>query len=149
LADKDKKVKKTGFRKYFLTIQIEVLDGRIFLTGRVDKPEEKILMTKLAWETRGVRSVENAITIRGNSNFKNDAKDILITAQLRSAFILSKIVKSSNYTLETINKNIYIFGIALNEEEKKEVIKEANKIYDVQKVIPSIYLVSELSRNKN
>ena len=106
-------------------------------------------MTKLAWETRGVRSVENAITIRGNSNFKNDAKDILITAQLRSAFILSKIVKSSNYTLETINKNIYIFGIALNEEEKKEVIKEANKIYDVQKVIPSIYLVSELSRNKN
>ena len=144
-----RKVKKTGFRKYFLTIQIEVLDGRIFLTGRVDKPEEKILMTKLAWETRGVRSVENAITIRGNSNFKNDAKDILITAQLRSAFILSKIIKSSNYTLETINKNIYIFGIALNEEEKKEVIKEANKIYDVQKVIPSIYLVSELSRNKN
>tara|TARA_A100000164_G_C21787653_1_gene714208 strand:- start:322 stop:930 length:609 start_codon:yes stop_codon:yes gene_type:complete len=136
-------------KKYLLSIQVEVLDGRIFLSGKVDKPEEKIKITKLAWETKGVRSVKNAITIRGNSNFKSTAKDILITSQLRTALIFSKKIKSSNYTLETINKSIYIFGISMDEEEKKEVIKEANKIYDVDQVIPSIYLVSELSRNKS
>ena len=135
-------------KKYFLTIQSEVIDGRIFLSGKVDEPEEKIKITKMAWETKGVRSVKNAISIRGQSNFKNTAKDILITSQLRSALIFNKKTKSRNYTLETINKNIYIFGIAMDEEEKKEVINEANKIYDVEKVIPSIYLASELSRNK-
>ena len=135
-------------KKYFLTIQSEVIDGRIFLSGRVDKPEEKIKITKMAWETKGVRSVKNAISIKGQSNFKNTAKDVLITSQLRSALIFNNKTKSRNYTLETINKTIYIFGIAMDEEEKKEVIDEANKIYDVKDVIPSIYLASELSRNK-
>ena len=135
-------------KKYFLYIQIEVLDGRIFLTGKVDEPEEKIKITKKAWETKGVRSVKNAIVIKGQSNFKSSAKDILITTQLRTALFLNKSVKSGNYTLETINKTIYIFGIATTKEEKKEVLDEASKIYDVQEVIPTIYLVSELSRNK-
>jgi osmotically-inducible protein OsmY len=126
-----------------------VLDGRIFVTGKVDKPEEKIKITKLAWETKGTRSVKNAVEIKGNSNFKSTAKDILITSQLRTAMIISKKIKSSNYTLETINKNIYIFGIAMDDDEKGEVLKEANKIYSVEKIIPTIYLVSELSRNKN
>ena len=135
-------------KKYLLSIQVEVIDGRIFLTGKVDKPEEKIKITKLAWETKGVRSVKNALTIKGISNFKSTAKDILITSQLRTALIFNKKIKSGNYTLETINKNIYIFGIAINEEEKKLVMNEANEIYDVEKIIPSIYLVSELSRNK-
>ena len=135
-------------KKYFLSIQSEVIDGRIFLSGKVDEPEEKIKITKMAWETKGVRSVKNAIGIKGQSNFKGTAKDILITSQLRSALIFNKKTKARNYTLETINKNIYIFGIAIDEEEKKEVINEANKIYDVENVIPSIYLVSELSRNK-
>ena len=102
----------------------------------------------MAWETKGVRSVKNAISIKGLSNFKSTAKDILITTQLRTALIFNKLIKSNNYTLETINKNIYIFGIAMNEEEKEKIIEEANKIYDVDKVIPTIYLVSELSRNK-
>ena len=135
-------------KKYFISIQSEVLDGRIFLSGKVDQPEEKIKITKMAWETNGVRSVKNAITIKGQSNFKNTAKDILITSQLRTALIFNKLIKSNNYTLETINKNIYIFGIAMNDKEKKEVIDEANKIYDVEKIVPTIYLVSELSRNK-
>ena len=135
-------------KKYFLTIQSEVIDGRIFLSGKVDEPEEKIKITKMAWETKGVRSVKNAISIRGQSNFKGTAKDILITSQLRSALIFNKKTKSRNYTLETINKNVYIFGIAMDKEEKEEVINEANKIYDVENVIPSIYLASELSRNK-
>ena len=135
-------------KKYFLNIQVEVLDGRIFLSGKVDEPEEKIKITKLAWETKGVREVKNAITIKGNSNFKQTAKDILITSQLRTALILNKNTKSRNYTLETIKKKIYIFGIAMNEDEKKEVLSEAEKIYDVEKVIPSIYLATELSRNK-
>ena len=135
-------------KKYFISIQSEVLDGRIFLSGKVDEPEEKIKITKMAWETRGVRSVKNAITIKGQSSFKSTAKDILITSQLRSALIFNKITKSRNYTLETINKNIYIFGIAMDEREKKEVINEANKIYDVNKIFPSIYLATELSRNK-
>ena len=135
-------------KKYFVSIQSEVRDGHIFLSGKVDKPEEKIKITKMAWETNGVRSVKNAITIKGQSNFKSTAKDILITSQLRSALIFNKKTKARNYTLETINKNIYIFGIAMNKEEKEEVINEANKIYDVKEVYPSIYLASELSRNK-
>ena len=135
-------------KKYFLSIQSEVRDGNIFLSGKVEEPEEKIKITKMAWETKGVRSVKNAITIKGQSNFKSTAKDILITSQLRSALIFNKKTKARNYTLETINKTIYIFGIAMDQEEKKEVINEANKIYDVEKVIPSIYLASELSRSK-
>ena len=135
-------------KKYFLSVQSEVLDGRIFLSGKVEEPEEKIKITKMAWETKGVRSVKNAITIKGQSNFKSTAKDILITTQLRTALILNKKTKARNYTLETVNKNIYIFGIAMNSEEKKEVMNEANKIYDVNEVIPSIYLASELSRTK-
>ena len=135
-------------KRYFLSIQSEVIDGRIFLSGKVDQPEEKIKITKLAWETKGVRSVKNAITIKGQSNFKGTAKDILITSQLRTALIFNKKTKSRNYTLETVNKNIYIFGIAMDSQEKEEVINEANKIYDVNEVFPSIYLASELSRTK-
>ncbi len=135
-------------KKYFLSIQSNVLDGRIFLSGKVEEPEEKIKITKMAWETKGVRSVKNAITIKGQSNFKSTAKDILITSQLRTALIFNKKTKARNYTLETVNKNIYIFGIAMDQSEKAEVINEANKIYDVKEVIPSIYLASELSRTK-
>ena len=135
-------------KKYFLSIQSEVLDGQIFLSGKVDEPEEKIKITKMAWETKGVRSVKNAIIIKGQTNFKSTAKDILITSQLRTALILNKKTKARNYTLETVNKNIYIFGIAMDDEEKKEVINEANKIYNVEEVIPSIYLATELSRTK-
>jgi osmotically-inducible protein OsmY len=135
-------------KKYFLSIQSEVLDGRIFLSGKVEEPEEKIKITKMAWEIKGVRAVKNAISIKGQSNFKSTAKDVLITSQLRSALIFNKKTKARNYTLETINKNIYIFGIAMNEEEKKEVINEASKIYDVKEIFPSIYLATELSRNK-
>ena len=135
-------------KKYFLSIQSEVLDGRIFLSGKVEEPEEKIEITKMAWETKGVRAVKNAISIKGQSNFKSTAKDILITSQLRTALIFNKKTKARNYTLETINKKIYIFGIAMNEEEKKEVINEASKIYDVKEIFPSIYLATELSRNK-
>ena len=135
-------------KKYFISVQSEVRDGRIFLSGKVDEPEEKIKITKMAWETNGVRSVKNAITIKGQSNFKSTAKDILITSQLRTALIFNKKTKARNYTLETVNKKIYIFGIAMDEEEKKEVINEANKIYDVEQIVPSIYLASELSRSK-
>lgn len=136
-------------KKYFLFIQVEILDGRIFLSGKVDEPEEKIKITKLAWETKGVRSVNNAIRIKGQSNFKSSAQDILITSQLRTALVFNKLVKSNNYTLETINQNIYIFGIASKDEEKKEVIEQAKKIKNMKQVIPVIYLVSELSRNKS
>ncbi len=135
-------------KKYFLSISSEVRDGNIFLSGKVDEPEEKIKITKIAWETKGVRSVKNAIIIRGQTNFKSAAKDILISGQLRSALIFNKKTKARNYTLETINKNIYIFGIAMDRDEKQEVINEANKIYDVEKIFPSIYLATELSRSK-
>jgi len=135
-------------KKYFISIQSEVLDGRIFLSGKVNGPEEKIKITKMAWETKGVRAVNNAISIKGQSNFKSTAKDVLITSQLRTALIFNKKTKARNYTLETINKNIYIFGISMTEEERKEVINEANKIYDVENIFPSIYLATELSRHK-
>ena len=135
-------------KKYFISVQVEVLDGRIFLSGKVEEPEEKIKITKMAWETKGVRTVKNTITIKGQHNFKVTAKDILITSQLSTVLIINKKTKARNYTLETVNKNIYIFGIAMNEDERKEVINEANKIYDVNEVIPSIYLATELSRTK-
>ena len=133
---------------YILSVKSKVIDGRIFITGKVDEPEEKLKITKLAWETKGVRSVNNAIEIKGKTNFKSSAQDVLITTQLRTAMIFNKKIKSSNYTLETINKRVYIFGISFTDEEKKEVLKEAEEVYNVEKVIPTIFLVSELSRNK-
>ena len=120
-------------KKYFISIQSEVLDGRIFLSGKVDEPEEKIKITKMAWETKGVRSVKNAITIKGQSNFKSTAKDILITSQLRTALIFNKKTKARNYTLETVNKNIYIFGIAMDEEKKKKSLMKQIKFTMLKK----------------
>tara|TARA_Y100001958_G_C21096527_1_gene447938 strand:- start:120 stop:710 length:591 start_codon:yes stop_codon:yes gene_type:complete len=136
-------------KKYLIYISTKVLDGNIYLSGKVDEPEEKLKIIKLAWETKGARSVKTAITIKGETNFKNSAKDALITTQLRTAMIFDKNIKASNYNLDTINGKIYIFGIAISEDEKRKVIDEAKEIYSVEEVIPSIILVKELSRNKN
>ena len=136
-------------KKYLLSVKTKVLDGRIFITGKVDSPEEKLLITKLAWETKGARSVKSAIAIKGQTNFKSTAKDILITSQLRTALIFNKAIKATNYNIDTINGKTYIFGIAITNDEKKEVIKEADEVYGVKKVIPSIILVEDLSRVKN
>ena len=134
---------------YILSVKTKVLDGRIFLTGKVDNPEEKLKITKIAWETEGVRSVRNDIKVKEEFNFKQSAKDLLITSQLRTAMILNKNIKATNYNIDTINGKTYIFGIAMTSEEKKKVIKEANEVYGVKKVIPSIILVDDLSRKKN
>ena len=136
-------------KKYLLSLQVEVLDGRIFLAGKVDNPEEKIKVTKLAWETKGVRSVSNAISIKGESSFRSTAKDILITSQLRSALIFNKQIKSANYSIDTYKKKIYIYGIAETKEEKSLVIEEAKQILDVEDVISSILLVEDLRIQKN
>jgi len=136
-------------KKYLIYISTKVLDGNIYLSGKVDEPEEKLKIIKLAWETKGARSVKTAITIKGETNFKNSAKDALITTQLKTAMIFDKNIKASNYNLDTINGKIYIFGIAISEDEKRKVIEEAKEIYSVEEVIPSIILVKELSRNKN
>ena len=136
-------------KKYFLSISVKVLDGNIFLSGKVDEPEEKLKITKMAWETKGTRSVRSAIAIKGQTNFKGTAKDVLITSQLRTALIFNKLIKATNYNIDTINGKTYIFGIAMTDDEKKEVIKEAQEVYGVKQVVPSIILVEELSRNKN
>ena len=136
-------------KKYLLSIGVKVLDGNIFLSGKVDEPEEKLKITKMAWETKGTRSVKSAIAIKGQTNFKITTKDILITSQLRTALIFNKLIKATNYNIDTINGKTYIFGIAMTSDEKKEVIKEAQEVYGVKQVIPSIILVEELSRNKN
>ena len=136
-------------KKYIVSISSKVIDGNIYLSGKVDNPEEKLKITKMSWETKGVRSVKSAVIIKGETNFKNNAKDILITSQLRTALIFNQLVRSTNYNIDTINGKIYIFGIAMTKDEKKEIIKEAQEIYGVKEVIPSIILVSELSRNKN
>ena len=136
-------------KKYLVSLGVKVLDGNIFLTGKVDEPEEKLKITKLAWETKGVRSVKSAINIKGQTNFKNTAKDILITSQLRTAMIFNKSIKASNYNIDTINGKTYIFGIAITKDEKKEVINETKNIYGLKEIIPSIILVEDLSRNKN
>ena len=136
-------------KKYFLAVKSKVLDGRIFITGKVDNPEEKLKITKIAWETEGVRSVRNDIKIKEEFNFKQSAIDILITSQLRTALILNKSVKSSNYQIDTYKKKIYLYGIAISSDEKKEVITEAKNITDVEDVIASILLVENLRIQKN
>ncbi len=136
-------------KKYLLGINSKVLDGRIFLTGKVENPEEKLQLTKLAWETDGVRSVRNDIKIKEEFNFKQSAKDLLITSQLRTAIILNKKIKATNYQIDTYKKKIFIYGIAITEEEKDEVLTEANEILDVNDVIASIILVEDLRIQKN
>ncbi len=131
-------------KKYFLVVKTKVLDGRIFITGKVDSPEEKLLITKLAWETKGARSVRNDIKIKEEFNFKQSAKDLLITSQLRTALIINKNIKATNYQIDTYKKKIYIYGIALTSDEKDLVISEAKEILDVEDVIASIILVEDL-----
>ena len=135
-------------KKYFFKISVKVLDGRIFLGGNVDEPEEKLNITKMAWETKGARSVKNNIAIKQKFSFKNVAKDVLITAQLRTALIISKSVKAANFNIDTINQKIYVFGIAHGENEKAEIIQEAKQIVDVKEVVTSILMVSDLSRQR-
>ena len=131
-------------KKYLLPVKSKVLDGRIFLTGKVDNPEEKLLLTKLAWETKGARSVRNDIKIKEKFNFKRSAKDILITSQLRTALILNKNIKATNYQIDTYKKKIYVYGISLTADEKDLVISEAKEILDVEDVIASILLLEDL-----
>ena len=136
-------------KKYLLSVKSKVLDGRIFLTGKVDNPEEKLLLTKLAWETKGARSVRNDIKIKEEFNFKRSAKDVLITSQLRTALILNKNIKATNYQIDTYKKKIYIYGIALSSEEKDLVVSEAKETLDVKDVIASILLVEDLRIQKD
>ena len=136
-------------KSYLLSLNVKVLDGRIFITGKVDDPEEKLQITKLAWETKGVRSVKNDIRIKEEFNFKQSAKDLLITSQLRTALIFNKEIKATNYQIDTYKKKIYIYGIALKSEERKKVINEAKEILDVEDVIASILLVEDLRIQKN
>ena len=136
-------------KNYFLSITTKVLDGRIFLTGKVDDPEEKLKITKSAWETAGVRSVKNDIKIKEEFNFKRSAKDLLITSQLRTALIFNKNIKSANYNIDTYKKKIFIYGIAMTSDERKEVINEAKQILDVEEVVASILLVEDLRIQKN
>ena len=131
-------------KKYLLAVKTKVIDGRIFVTGKVDNPEEKLMITKLAWETKGARSVRNDIKIKEEFNFKQSAKDLLITSQLRTALIVNKNIKATNYQIDTYKKKIYIYGIALTTEEKDLVISEAKEILDVEDVIASIILVEDL-----
>jgi len=136
-------------KKYLLPVKTKVIDGRIFLTGKVDNPEEKLKLTKLAWETSGARSVRNDIKIKEEFNFQQSAKDILITSQLRSAMIFNKNIKATNYQIDTYKKKIYVYGIALTSEEKDLVISEAEEILDVENVIASIILVDDLRIQKD
>jgi len=133
---------------YLVKVSVKVLDGRIFLGGKVDKPEEKLKITKMAWETKGARSVKNNISIKQKFSFKNVAKDVLITSQLRTALILNKKIKAANFNIDTINQKTYVFGIAHTAEEKKEIIQEAKQIVDLKEIITSILMVSDLSRKK-
>ncbi len=136
-------------KSYLLSINVKVIDGRIFITGKIDDPEEKLQITKLAWETKGVRSVKNDIRVKEEFNFKQSAKDLLITSQLKTALIFNKEIKATNYQIDTYKKKIYIYGIAQSADEKKKVINEAKEILDVENVIASIFLVEDLRIQKN
>ena len=139
----------TTDKNYLLNVKTKVLDGRIFITGKVDTPEEKLKITKLAWETKGARSVKNDLQIKEEFNFKQSAKDLLITSQLRSAIIFNKKIKAVNYNIDTYKKKIYVYGIAKTKEEKDEIIKEAKEILDVEDVITSILLMENLRIKKD
>jgi len=136
-------------KNYFLSVKTKVIDGRIFITGKVEDPEEKLKLTKLAWETQGVRSVKNDLKIKEKFNIKQSAKDLLITSQLRSALIFNDKIKATNYQIDTYKRKIYIYGIAINSEEKNLVVQEAKEILDVENVIASILLVEDLRIKKN
>ena len=136
-------------KKYIVDVKTKVLDGRIFITGKVDTPEEKLKITKLAWETRGARSVKNDLVIDKKFGFKQSAKDLLITSQLRSAMIFNKKIKAINYNIDTYKKVIYVYGIAETKEEKEEIIKEAKMILDVEDVVTSILMMNDLRVIKN
>jgi len=136
-------------KNYLFTVKTKVLDGRIFITGKVDNPEEKLQITKLAWETKGVRSVRNDVKIKENFNFKQSAKDLLITSQLRTALIFNKEIKATNYQIDTYKKKIFIYGISLTSEEREKVINEAKEILDVKDVVSSIFLVEDLRIQKD
>ena len=144
-----KNLKQLLDKKYLFSINSKILDGRIFLTGKVDNPEEKLKLTKMAWETDGVRSVRNDIKVKEDFNFKQSAKDLLITSKLRTALIVNKNIKATNYQIDTYKKKIYLYGIAITSEEKDKVITEANQIPDVVDVIASILLVNDLRIQKN
>ena len=135
-------------KKYIINLSVKVLDGRIFLGGKVAEPEEKLKVTKMAWETKGVRSVKNNIAIKQKFSFINTAKDVLISSQLRTALILNKNVKAANFNIDTINQKTYVFGIAYSEQEKKEIIQEAKQIVDLKEIVTSILMISDLSRQK-
>ena len=135
-------------KKYLITLSVKVLDGRIFLGGKVEEPEEKLIITKMAWETKGTRSVKNNIAIKQKFSFLNVAKDVLITSQLRTALILNKNIKAANFNIDTINQKTYVFGIAHTEDEKKEIVQEAKQIVDLEELVTSILMVSDLSRRR-
>ncbi len=135
-------------KKYLVKLSIKVLDGRIFLSGKVDTPEEKLNITKLAWETKGARSVKNNINIKQKFSFKNTAQDVLITSQLRVALVLNKNVKAANFNIDTVNQKTYVFGIAHSEDEKKEIIQEAKQIVDLKELVTSILMTADLSRQR-
>ena len=135
-------------KKYLVKLSVKVLDGRIFLGGKVDEPEEKLKITKMAWETKGARSVKNNIAVKQKFSFKNFALDVLITSQLRTALILNKNVKAANFNIDTINQKTYVFGIAQSEDEKKEILQEAKLIVDLKEIVTSILMISDLSRQK-
>ncbi len=135
-------------KKYLITLSVKVLDGRIFLGGKVEEPEEKLIITKMAWETKGTRSVKNNIAIKQKFSFLNVAKDVLITSQLRTALIFNKNIKAANFNIDTINQKTYVFGIAHTEDEKKEIIQEAKQIVDLKEIVTSILMISDLSRQR-
>jgi len=135
-------------KKYLINISVKVLDGRIFLGGKVAQPEEKLKITKMAWETKGARSVKNNIAIKQKFSLKNVTKDVLITSQLRTALIFNKNVKAANFNIDTINQKTYVFGIAHNNNERKEIIQEAKQIVDLKELVTSILMVSDLSRQR-
>ena len=113
IIEKAFKIKITQLEnKYFLTVKGKSLDGRFFIKGEINSIDEKILMTKLAWETNGVRSVQNNLAVKDETTWRDKAQDILITSQLKVALVGNKNVKSGNFQVTTVNQNLYVFGIA-------------------------------------
>ena len=122
----------------FFDIDVEVSQARVLLTGTVENIDLKIEATRIAWGVNGVKTVINEIQISNSDNILNYADDLVISTKVKGKLILNENINSLNYSVETVNKIVYIIGIASNQDERDLVVDTAKEVFGVQEVIDYI-----------
>jgi len=132
----------------FINVEIEVVEGRVLLTGSVKNPKHRLDAVKLAWKILGVREVINEIDVTKKGGIKQYLTDVKIKTQIRYKVITDKEISSINYNFEVVNGNLYIIGISKNKKELKKVVKHANNIKGVLKVVSHAIMKDDPRRKK-